>query len=295
MTPVIFDASGLLPVVAQDEATGDVLLLAYMNAEALRRTLAEGVLVLWSRSRQAIWRKGEQSGHTLHVSELRVNCEGNSLLARVTLDGPGACHDGYRSCYYRRLAAEEDTFTTELLAPRTFDPAVVYGAGTAEEHARALYAAYERLRDTDLTATSGTSRRLRARDRDATARHALARAHEELEELRGVLGGTHRHQGLPADVILEASQVSYWVMVAAIALGYVYDVWQPHMAWLAGWAGADVAPSATSDSEAAGAPLAACAALLTETGALCRQAGVRPENVLAADLAALRTKHPAGS
>jgi phosphoribosyl-AMP cyclohydrolase len=295
VTPINFDAAGLIPVVAQDVATGDVLLLAYMNAEALRRTLEERVLVLWSRSRQAIWRKGEQSGHMLRISELRVNCEGNSLLARVTLDGPGACHDGYRSCYYRRLAAKGNIFTTEVLAPRTFDPAVVYGAGTAEEHARALYAAYERLRDTDLTATSGTSRRLRARDRDATSRHALARAHEELEELRGVLGGTHRHQGLPADVILEASQVSYWVMVAAIALGYVYDAWQPHMAWLAGWAGTDATPSDTIDGGAAAAPLAACVALLVETGALCREAGVRPENILASDLAALRAKHPAGS
>ena len=76
--PMKFDASGLVPVVVQDETTGDVVLLAYMNQEALRRTLAEGVLVLWSRSRGRIWCKGEQSGHTLRVSELRVNCEGTA-------------------------------------------------------------------------------------------------------------------------------------------------------------------------------------------------------------------------
>src|SRR5260221_9808973 len=97
--PITLDASGLIPVVAQEETTGDVLLLAYMNEEALRRTLAEGVLVLWSRSRGRLWRKGEQSGHMLRVGGLRVNCDGNSFVARGRLEGPGACHMGYRAGY----------------------------------------------------------------------------------------------------------------------------------------------------------------------------------------------------
>ena len=300
MTAITFDADGLLPVVAQDEATGDVLLLAYMNAEALRRTLAEGVLVLWSRSRRALWRKGERSGHTLRLSELRVNCEGNSLLARVTLAGPGACHDGYRSCYYRRVRADATAggvFTIETVASRTFNPIEVYGAATGsnpaslESVARALYAAYEELRDTDLTAISGTSRRLRSPDSDATARHALARAREELAELRGVVAGTHRHQGLPADGILEAGQVSYWVSVAAIALGYPYDAWNPHMAWLGGWNGA-VPPPRVDGKPEPDVAIQGCVTLLTQAGALCREVGVHPVDVLAADLAALRAKHP---
>lgn len=305
--PITFDAAGLIPVVAQDDATGEVLLLAYMNADALRRTLDEGVLVLWSRSRRALWRKGEQSGHTLRVTELRVNCEGNSLLARVTLGGPGACHDGYRSCYYRRLrpdAASDERYVLETIAERTFDPTLVYGARRATENedgdasialestARALYAAYERLRDTDLSAQSGTSRLLRADDRAATAQHALARAHEELAELRGVLAGTHRHEGLPADVILEAGQVGYWVTVAAVALGYDYDVWQPHMAWLAGWAGRDAPlPAASLTGETGAGLISECAALLSAAAVSCGGAGVHPTEVLAADLAAMRANY----
>lgn len=299
--PLAFDATGLIPVAAQDAATGDVLLLAYMNEEALRRTLAEGVLVLWSRSRRALWRKGEQSGHTLRVAELRVNCEGNSLLARVTLDGPGACHDGYRSCYYRRLRVDGSACTAETILPRVFAPAEVYGAPPAgddtsaalEATARTLYAAYEWLRDTDLRATSGTSRRLRAPDAGATARHALARAREELDELRGVLAGTHRHQGLPADATLEASQVSYWAMVAAVALRHPYEAWQPHAAWLAGWNAAALPASAPSLDEASAALSSKCATLLRQAGILCREAGIHPASVLAADLTALRAKHPA--
>src|SRR5260221_7870882 len=124
---LIYDVAGLVPVVAQDEASGEVLLVAYMNAEALQRTLAEGTLVLWSRSRGRLWRKGEQSGHVLGVRELRVNCESNSLLARVALEGPGACHEGYRSCYFRRLEADASgTLRATVVAPRVFDPAMVY-------------------------------------------------------------------------------------------------------------------------------------------------------------------------
>jgi phosphoribosyl-AMP cyclohydrolase len=293
--PVTFDAGGLVPVVAQEETTGEVLLLAYMNAEALRRTLAEGVLVLWSRSRGQLWRKGEQSGHVLRVRELRVNCEGNSLLARVALEGPGACHDGYRSCYYRRLVAREDgTLAGEVSEERAFDPAAVYGDGSVtppptealERDCRALYAAYKRLRDAGDTSASATARLLRAPDRAATVRRALDRAREELDELRGVLAGTHRHAGGDADVVLEAGQVGYWTTVAAVALGLPYDGWTPHAAWLAGWDGAAADVAGTGSGAAA-----ACGALLAEAGQLCRQADVHPARVVAADLAAMRAKH----
>lgn len=123
-----FDKDGLVPVVAQDADTGQVLLLAYMNREALDATLSTGKLHLWSRSRGALWLKGEQSGHYQSVQEIRLNCEGNSLLALVRPLGP-ACHDGYSTCFYRRLATSGDA---KVVEPRVFDPAEVYGPQVGE-------------------------------------------------------------------------------------------------------------------------------------------------------------------
>lgn len=295
---VLFDAQGLVPVVAQEEQTGEVLLLAYMNADALRLTLAEGQLVLWSRSRGRLWRKGEQSGHTLRVSEVRLNCEGNSLLARVRLAGPGACHEGYRSCYFRRLevSAVDGALGATIVEPRTFDPALVYAPSAApqddataaqalERDLRALYLGYTWLRDAELIAGSRTSVLLHAPDTAATAQQTLARAQEELNELRGVLAGTHTHSGGADDVLLEASQVGYWALLAALVTRHSYDEWQPHAAWLAGWNGAAHA-AVPSD-----ATLAACVRTLLEAGALCRAAGVHPARAVAVDLAALRAKY----
>lgn len=287
-----FDEQGLIPVIAQDAASGEVALLAYMNEQALDATLASGELTLWSRSRRALWRKGESSGHTLRVVELRVNCEGNSLLARVELAGPGACHEGYRVCYYRALSGDSArTLSARVVEPRVFDPDEVYGAvardAALERDARTLYAAYERLRDEPASADSRTAILLHAADARATSRQALMRAQQELEELRGVIAGTHQHHGDERDVILEASQVGYWTMVAAVALRLPYDAWQPHRAWLAGWRGAS-AEAALSPSADEAAELAA---LLTEAGALCRAASVHPSRALAADLAAMRGKH----
>jgi phosphoribosyl-AMP cyclohydrolase len=99
-----FDERGLIPVIAQDAANGDVLMLAWANREALERTLAEGRMVYWSRSRQELWRKGDTSGHTQHVEELRVDCDADVVLARVHQEGP-ACHTGERSCFFRSLEA----------------------------------------------------------------------------------------------------------------------------------------------------------------------------------------------
>lgn len=94
-----FDANGLVPVVAQDAATGEVLMLAWMNAEAVRRTLGTGQVTYWSRSRQAFWVKGETSGHRQALVEMRVDCDGDALLVRVDQAGP-ACHTGARSCFF---------------------------------------------------------------------------------------------------------------------------------------------------------------------------------------------------
>ena len=97
-----FDDRGLLPAVVQDVRSGEVLMVAWMDREALERTLAEGRMVYWSRSRQELWRKGDTSGHTQHWEELRVDCDGDVLLARVHQEGP-ACHTGERTCFHRRL------------------------------------------------------------------------------------------------------------------------------------------------------------------------------------------------
>jgi len=97
-----FGADGLIPAIAQDARTGDVLMLAWMNAEALRLTLETGQATYWSRSRQALWRKGETSGHTQRVVEARVDCDQDAILLRVEQTGP-ACHTGAQSCFYRRI------------------------------------------------------------------------------------------------------------------------------------------------------------------------------------------------
>jgi phosphoribosyl-AMP cyclohydrolase len=97
-----FDEHGLIPVVVQDVEDGDILMVAWANREALDRTIAEGRMVYWSRSRGELWRKGDTSGHTQHWEALRVDCDGDVLLARVHQEG-AACHTGARSCFHRTI------------------------------------------------------------------------------------------------------------------------------------------------------------------------------------------------
>lgn len=97
-----FDDRGLVTVVAQDADNGQVLMVAWANREALERTVAEGRMVYWSRSRQELWRKGDTSGHVQRWTELRVDCDGDVLLAQIRQEG-AACHTGERSCFYRTL------------------------------------------------------------------------------------------------------------------------------------------------------------------------------------------------
>ena len=107
LAAVRFDAQGLVPAIVQDAETGQVLMLAWMNAESLRRTLALGETVFWSRSRQEYWHKGATSGNTQTVVELRVDCDGDTLLILVRPAGP-ACHTGAVSCFYRSVALPAD-------------------------------------------------------------------------------------------------------------------------------------------------------------------------------------------
>ena len=110
-----YDANGLIPAVAQDAASGEVLMVAWMNAKAVARTLATGRVTYWSRSRQAFWVKGETSGHVQRLVELRVDCDRDTLLVRVEQTGP-ACHTGRRTCFYTAI---RDGDEVELMAPET--------------------------------------------------------------------------------------------------------------------------------------------------------------------------------
>ena len=121
-----FDASGLVTCVATDAATGDVLMVAHMNGEALRRTIESGEAWYYSRSRDALWRKGETSGHTQRVVEMRLDCDQDAVWIRVEQSG-AACHTGRRSCFYRAVTrGDGDTRLSFVDADRLFDPAEVY-------------------------------------------------------------------------------------------------------------------------------------------------------------------------
>jgi phosphoribosyl-AMP cyclohydrolase len=123
-----FDADGLITAVVTDAKSGDVLMVAHMNEEALRRTIASGEAWYFSRSRKALWKKGETSGHVQHVVELRVDCDQDALWRKVNQQGPGACHTGRRSCFYRAVPlGKSSAVTLEFCdADKTFDPASAY-------------------------------------------------------------------------------------------------------------------------------------------------------------------------
>ena len=110
---LVYDANGLVPVIAQDHASGEVLMLAWMTAEALARTLATGEMTYWSRSRSAFWVKGETSGHRQKLVEMRIDCDRDCLLALVEQTGP-ACHTNRRSCFYTALRGGAEV---EILRP----------------------------------------------------------------------------------------------------------------------------------------------------------------------------------
>lgn len=114
---------GLLPVIAQDDDTGDVLMMAYMNKTAWEKTLETGKVHYWSRSRQSLWLKGESSGNVQIVRSIHVDCDLDTILVRIEQIGGAACHKGYRSCFFRKVADGELVVTEK----RVFDPEEVYG------------------------------------------------------------------------------------------------------------------------------------------------------------------------
>jgi phosphoribosyl-AMP cyclohydrolase len=293
LPPLRFGPDGLIPAVIQDAASDAVLMVGFMNAEALARTRQTGRVHFWSRSRHTLWRKGETS-HEQLVEEIRVNCEQNSLLLRVQQIG-AVCHEGYESCYYRRL--EPDDALTVVME-RAFDPATVYqhssGANELEALCRLQFGAYAYLRDHDLSAVSGTSARLRGDDDPAR------RLADEIEELAGVLVGSHRHHDSASDVILEGSQVVYWATLNALRAGATWETVRTDRALLTG--DAELAPetaAALLRAQAAEwrvletgdrAVVARCQASIALVGQACASAALDPIDLVRRDLEELRAR-----
>jgi len=115
-------AGGLVPAIAQDADTGAVLMLAWMNREAYEETVRTGRAVYYSRSRQRLWRKGEESGHVQEVREIYLDCDADTILLKVHQVGGAACHEGYQSCFFRRVEGD----SLRVVGERLFDPKQVY-------------------------------------------------------------------------------------------------------------------------------------------------------------------------
>jgi phosphoribosyl-AMP cyclohydrolase len=116
-------SDGLVTAVIQDHISGRVLMVGYMNHEAFRKTVETGFATFWSRSRRKLWLKGESSGHRLLVREISTDCDQDAVLVKVEAQGPGVCHEGYESCFFRHLDAGE----WKVGEPRSYDPDAVYG------------------------------------------------------------------------------------------------------------------------------------------------------------------------
>ncbi len=120
-----FDANGLITAIAQDAKTNEILMVAYMNQEALKQTIETGLATYYSRSRKKLWTKGEQSGHIQKVEQILVDCDQDCLVLKVTVDA-GQCHVGYQSCFYRAIKGD-DPKQLEFIAEKAFDPKKTYG------------------------------------------------------------------------------------------------------------------------------------------------------------------------
>ena len=114
--------NGLIPAIAQDDKTGEVLMLAYMNEQAFNETLKTGNATYYSRSRNTLWKKGETSGHVQHVKEIRVDCDNDTVLLKVDQVGNAACHKGYKSCFFSKVEGNDLT----IVESKIFDPKEVY-------------------------------------------------------------------------------------------------------------------------------------------------------------------------
>lgn len=118
-----FDSQGLIPAIVQDYEDGQILMLAYMNAESLEKTITTGKTCFWRRSQGRLWTKGEKSGHFQEVKEIFLDCDGDTLLVKVKQLGDAACHTGYRSCFFRKVNEKGEY---DIVGEKVFDPSKVY-------------------------------------------------------------------------------------------------------------------------------------------------------------------------
>ncbi len=123
---IIWNEDGLVPAIAQEALTGKVLMIAWMNREALAQTAASGRAVYWSRSRQRLWRKGEESGHIQQVKDIRLDCDGDAILLKVTQMGGIACHTGREACFFKRLEGADASAQWKIVEPVLKDPQNIY-------------------------------------------------------------------------------------------------------------------------------------------------------------------------
>ena len=285
--PVRFPEEGIVPAVIQDATSGAVLMVGFMNETALVHTRETGLVHFWSRSRHRLWQKGESSGHVQQVRDIYVNCDQNSLLIQVDQVG-AVCHDGYPTCYYRRLEPDN---SLRIVRDRWFDPEDLYGSGQGLAGTTARWwGAYASLRERDLTPVSGTSRVLR-NDQPVTSRIA-----DELRELAGVLDGTHLHNGPRTDAMLEGGQVCYWTVVEAVRRGMTWDEVRPDRA-LDREGGTEALPvttlAALLHTEAAevsrdGLDSARAHAIFSLVADVCVAMGILPLDLILRDLEELR-------
>lgn len=286
LPPINWPEDGLIPVVIQDDASDAVLMMGYMNKDALERTRNSGQVHYWSRSRQQLWHKGGGSGHVQHVRSIAINCDQNSLLIRVVQEG-AVCHDGYATCYYRDVLEDG---TLAINQNRLFDPRDVYGDGYGlEAITRQWWGAYEWLRHHDLTALSGTSKLLRNTDTSV-----IDRIKDELTELAGVLDGSHVHTTQRDDAILEASQCYYWIIVESVRTGIGWDDVRPDRAIDVPVAAVDVntAPALLKSEEATLSAISSASAirLFHIIAESARVLGIDPREVIEYDLRDLRSR-----
>ncbi|MDE1461727.1 phosphoribosyl-AMP cyclohydrolase [Spartinivicinus poritis] len=134
LNQVKWDENGLIPAIAQDHKTGKVLMMAWMNQEALTLTAEQGHAVYWSRSRQKLWHKGESSGHQQQIKAIRLDCDGDVIILQVEQIGNIACHTGRESCFFRKLTKQGDQWAWQTIDPVLKDPEAIYKSTTKKNN-----------------------------------------------------------------------------------------------------------------------------------------------------------------
>lgn len=237
---------GLVVAIAQEVTSHEILMVAFANRAAADQTLRTGYAHFYSRSRDALWKKGETSGNVLPVRAVSIDCDGDALIYHVAFPDGVACHTGARTCF--------------------FDTVSVARPGGARDRelvgmVRRLLRAYMHLRETDLESQSGTSRLLRKAD-DAKL---VSRLRDELGELLGVLAGSHTHEGhsQAETLVLECSQVWYWAVAGAVAARVAVDANELVAVLQAAAATISISLSASAAASPSTSLQAACEALPT--------------------------------